>query len=172
MGSKPLIQLYDSAGIGLIIKHPSGVRYTNQVGGTACLQWEAEGVYVPLYSEIIPQAHMLRDHFTGHKWKGACSNGIDDETADLIDEILWKNIITRFIKVDRTKLDDCVEAWIHVNISAPPEKPVVNYDEDSGTGIAPDGDTVHDKDHPMPVLLYPIFGFGESQGILTWENSD
>jgi|GEM_PF-608699 len=172
MSQKPLIQLYDSVGIGVIIKHPSGVRYGNQVGGVAVLQWEAEGVYVPLYSDIIPQERMLHDHFAGHKWKSNCFNGIDTETADFVDEVLQANITTRFIKVDRTKLDESVEAWIHVTISAPPEKPVVNYDEDAGVGIAPDGDTVHDKDHAMPVLLYPIFGFGDCYGILTWENSD
>ncbi len=172
MAVKPLIQLYDAIGIGLIIKYPSGVRYSNQVGGVACLQWEAEGVYVPLYNDIIPQEQMLRDHFTGHKWKGACFNGIDTETADYIDDILQANITTRFIRVDRNRLDESVEAWIHVLISAPPDKHIVNYDEDKGIGVSSDGDTMHDKDHAMPVLLYPIFGFGESYGILTWTNSD
>ncbi|AUX40429.1 uncharacterized protein SOCE26_018300 [Sorangium cellulosum] len=45
-----LIRLYD-AGLGLIIKHASGVLYTNQTCGVCCAQPELEGVFVPLDAE-------------------------------------------------------------------------------------------------------------------------
>lgn len=46
--STPMISLDYIGGLGIIILCPSGVRYTNQVGGVATLFPEVEGVYVPL----------------------------------------------------------------------------------------------------------------------------
>ena len=172
MPRKPLIKLYDSNGIGVIIKYPSGVLYSNQVGGTACLQPTVEGVFVPFYSEVIAQEQMLIDYFIGPKWGGACMNGIDDDDADKIDEILQANIVTRFIHVDRTRLSESVEAWIHVVMGTTPHKRPESYNGATGMGITSDGDYIFDKDFEQPVPFYSIYGFGKCQGILTWCNSD
>lgn len=49
--SKPIIEIWDSVGLGLIIEYPSGVVIVNQTGGTACLHSECEGVYLPLAND-------------------------------------------------------------------------------------------------------------------------
>ena len=43
---KPLVVLYDSMGLGLIIEFSSGVEYTNQAGGYSCMQPRQEGIYI------------------------------------------------------------------------------------------------------------------------------
>ncbi len=85
---KPLIELYATTGTGLIFPCESGVLYTNQTGGYACLHPVEEGVYAPLYGKLIDQEKKLFNYFTESKYGGWCSNGIDLEDADIIDEIL------------------------------------------------------------------------------------
>jgi hypothetical protein len=66
------VQLWDSDTVGLIVLDETGVRYTNQVGGTACGHPVATGFYVPLrlHSEIpvtitSTDAGLLPDSFVG-----------------------------------------------------------------------------------------------------------
>lgn len=143
---KPIIRLWEQKGIGLIICYPSGVLYSNQAGGYACLQPEIEGVFVPLVDCVKghKQEEHLRKHFTGPKWKGHCYDKIDGKTADFIDKILADSYITKRLKVDRSKLNKSFEAWIHINILS---------DE-------------RDSD------LREFHGFESTNGIITWENSD
>ena len=82
---KAEIDLYNTEHLGLIIMIKSGVIYTNQTGGYACLHPETEGVYVPLSNEKSELLNKLMEYFTGSKWKGCCWNGIDEETAAFID---------------------------------------------------------------------------------------
>ena len=42
------VKLLDNRGLGLIVKCPSGVRYSNQSGGPICFWLNAEGAFVPL----------------------------------------------------------------------------------------------------------------------------
>ena len=88
MSSQPLIQLYDSVGLGLVLLWPTGVLYSNQTGGTSCLHPEAEGAYLPLVDELIDQEALLRQLFTGPRWRGACDSGIDEATAGEVERIL------------------------------------------------------------------------------------
>jgi hypothetical protein len=44
----PLIRLWNTGGIGLILLYPSGIWYTNQTGGYSCFHPEVEGMFVPL----------------------------------------------------------------------------------------------------------------------------
>src|SRR5438105_11225868 len=81
-----VVELWEYHGIGLILLVPSGVRYTNQTGGTACYFPQAEGVFVPLPDDTNVVLGWLTDYFTGPKWQGACWHGIDEETADYLDE--------------------------------------------------------------------------------------
>ena len=67
MEVQPLIKLWDSVGLGLVIIYPSGVRYTNQTGGTSCWHPQEEGVFVPLRDEMVDQEDLLYKHFTGPK---------------------------------------------------------------------------------------------------------
>ena len=55
MGStslKPLIRLYDMVGTSLIVPAKTGVIYSNQTGGTACLQPQQEGFVIPFCNDI------------------------------------------------------------------------------------------------------------------------
>jgi hypothetical protein len=115
MPSNPLIRLYDLTSWGVVISFPSGVLYSNQTGGYACLQPEEEGVFVPLSNEIFGQMEMLVEYFS-KKLKGACASGISIETADYLDHVLSLNPATRFLKIDRRRLSDSHEAWIYIDI--------------------------------------------------------
>ena len=136
----PRIQIWESTSLGLVISCPTGIMVSNQVAGHACYHPEIEGVYLPLQVE----ADELERHFVGPKWQGWCMEGIDKESADFLDEFLLRNGNTKGIRVDRERLADSWEAWIHVRISA-------------GTG---------DADSQQ------FSGFGEATGVLTWQNSD
>ena len=141
---KPVISLWPLNGIGLIIAHPSGVLYMNQVGGYACNHPRMEGAFVPLMDPDIDQQKALEDYFTGPKWHGHCYNGIDAETADFVDGVLATSPLTRRLHVNREKLAASEEAWIHVRIAP-------NEDEKSFGKFA---------------------GFPSGMGVITWENSD
>lgn len=142
--SKSVINLYQFEGIGLIVSHPTGVLYSNQTGGYACLSPKLEGAFVPLTNPLVNQQEKLEEYFTGSKWKGHCYNNIDKETADFVDAILALSHLTSRLKVNRDKLNESHEAWIHVVIL--PD----NREED----------------------LQEFSGFASNLGILTWENSD
>lgn len=116
MANKPVILLYDLNGIGLIIPWPSGVVYQNQVGGYSCQQMQEEGVFVPLENGVRQLHEELHAYFTGPKWDGWCDRHIDDETAEFVDSVLARMHDHEFIKVDRSRLTDSMEAWIHLDV--------------------------------------------------------
>lgn len=124
----PDIFLIDFQGLGLIIDYPIGIAYSNQVGGYSVLPMSREGVFMiidPVISDSDNQElriyEILFNHFTGKKWGGWCSKGIDIETADFIDSILEKSLHCKYmdLKVNRNKLENCMEAWIEVTFSFP-----------------------------------------------------
>lgn len=112
----PIVDLCERAVPGLIVSHPSGVAFTNQVGGYACHHPVMEGVYIPLNRAELHQA-FDQYFFYGPKWQGHCYRGIDEETADVVDRLLASHPLTRGIVVDRSRLGASVEAWIHVTIA-------------------------------------------------------
>jgi hypothetical protein len=137
-----LIRLHD-AGLGLIIEHPSGVFFTNQTRGVCCDHPEIEGVFVPLDAEA--SWLRLNAHFEGPKYRGTgAMHGLDEEDAVFIESVLRDGRIGVPVMVDRSRLDDSHEAWVHVLI---------------------EGET-----EPFPT----ISGFGPypRRGVLTWPNSD
>ncbi len=132
---KPTIRLSQTDSLGLIILMKTGVLVSNQTGGYSCLQSEAEGVYVPLGKD----ARELEEFFSDVNYVG-----LDEKMADHIDGILVRDAITRFLRVDRSRLEESHEAWVFVDM------------------LAVDGD-------PGAPL---ISGFSATKGILTWPNSD
>ena len=142
--NEPIVKLWQAGGIGLILLHGSGVFYTNQTGGHACSHPEAEGTYVPLHDELLRQQKLLREHFTGPKWGGWCTDGIDEETAVFIDEVLARSPYTDMLRVDRGRHEESHEAWIYVRIEV--------AEGEAGR------------------LLWQ--GLAVRDGVLTWENSD
>lgn len=139
---KPLVELCEFSGIGLLVEYPSGIRYTNQIGGYACLHPEVEGIFIPLTNSLVSQQEKLKRFFTGPKWKGHCDHGIDKETADFVEAVLTESFCTAAIRVNQQRLADSYEAWIHVIVS-------------------PDG---------QPSEMWR--GLNNMNGIITWENSD
>lgn len=138
----PLIRLFE-AGLGIIIQHPSGVLYTNQTCGTCCDHPEVEGVFVPFDAEESWQR--LSAHFEGPKYRGSgAMRGIDEDDAAFIESVMREGRIDVHLIVDRSRLEESHEAWVHVLI---------------------EGET-----EPFP--LASGFGPYPRRGVLTWPNSD
>jgi Family of unknown function (DUF6210) len=128
----------------LVIEHPSGVTYKNQVGGVTCWQAELEGVLAPLDVGDDDVERIM-----GFRYKPG--HGLSVEHADAIDAILAAKRSTRHVTVDRLRLAESLEAWVHV--------------------------TVATENEPASGLLGPsyfgaVFGFGRVTGVLVWLNSD
>jgi hypothetical protein len=140
--ARKIIKLYDLGQLALIVDWPSGVIYRNQVGGNVCAQEEQEGVLVPLDfgDEVLARIEEL-PYPNGRQ-------GITVEIADALDEILAAQASIPQLSVDRAKLDESQEAWVHVRFG-----PCRPYRQGE---VAIDG----------------IFGFDGGAGVLTWINSD
>ncbi|MCA9911812.1 MAG: hypothetical protein KC496_00620 [Anaerolineae bacterium] len=154
MNAKPLIKLWDAGGIGVIIEYPSGVCYSNQVGGTACLHPAIEGVYVPLVDKDVDQEKQLFDYFVDPKrlWnRPDVARDVNADDADFVDSILHARYHTRIIRVDRSRLHESHEAWVYVEITAQPADQALH-------GSSAGSETMR--------------GFGTCKGVLTWANSD
>ena len=110
----PIITLYEHVGLGLIIAYPSGVTYSNQTGGTSCLQPNIEGVFVPLRNdcaepsrELLSAENELFAYFTGPKWRGTgATRGIDTEDVDFIERILAEQRLDHCITVNNSRRHD------------------------------------------------------------------
>ncbi|AAN48906.1 DUF6210 family protein [Leptospira interrogans] len=111
--NRPIIRLWGMENIGLIIEYQTGIIYSNQTGGYACLQPEVEGVLVPLEDLENKIQQSLQKYFTGPKWRSWCNDGIDEETADFIDSLLKPFY---YLKVNRSKLLQSHEAWIYMEL--------------------------------------------------------
>jgi hypothetical protein len=146
-GTKWLILLYDLEQAGVIVECPSGVRYRNQVGGNACFQAEEEGVLAPL--ELNQEAE---DRLETGPYPGGGA-ALTDAHADAIDGILASHPNTSFLKVDRARLRDSMEAWVYVILVTP---------ESTSTSA----------DLEKTRYFGPVYGFGATKGVLTWPNSD
>lgn len=152
---KPTIQLYDSVGTGLIIACGSGVMISNQTGGTSCLHPEVEGVFVPLRNDcqfetglfMSPEVELSK-FFEGSKHRGSGAVcGLDEEDADFIQSVLNRARLCPPISVDRERLNDSHEAWVHVVVTG-------DESDESYSSIF-----CHFEPYPRPAIF-------------TWANSD
>jgi hypothetical protein len=151
--SQPHIKLWDHVGLGIILSWPTGIIYSNQTGGTSCLAPEMEGAFIPLQNDctlpdnvLLSPAKDLWDYFTGPRWNGTgATNGLEEADGNFIDDLLRKASLFPALRVDRTRLADSHEAWVHVIISS-------------------------DESDDLPIFAgftpYP------RAGVLTWQNSD
>lgn len=136
--AKPVVDMCTHPVPGLIVLCRSGVLYTTQTAGTLCGHPMAEGVFVPLPGVFGENAFdMLADC--------GAYDGCSEEEADAVDAILAARGQGKWLKVDRSRLNESAEAWVYVEIASA------------------------ESDY-VPVLS----GFGPypMHGILTWENSD
>lgn len=145
------IDLLEHVGLGLILAWPSGVVITNQTGGTSNLSPELEGVFVPLRnyrthkgSVLISPENELFAYFARDKWGGSgATEGIDLDDAEFIETTIDNLFPT--IRVDRDRLAESHEAWIHVKVFG---------------------------DEPCDSPLFSGFAPYPRAGVLTWQNSD
>jgi len=147
---KPIIEIWDSVGLGIIIEYPTGILVSTQTGGTACLHPEIEGIYLPLSNDYtIPEKIFLspeidlNDYFI-EKYNGTGAiNGIDKEDIEAITDILKEYKLDEMISINVQKAKQSHEAWIHILLQESERYSIVK-------GFEP----------------YP------RNGILTWNNSD
>ncbi len=118
------VDLYGSFGIGLIIPHPTKIVISNQVAGHANYIQAVEGFYVPINNDSYTDGSATKlqgelDNWFCHgpKYKGWCSRGMDEEDAKFIDALLLKARSGMKIEVDRSQLQSCTEAWVHVIVT-------------------------------------------------------
>jgi Family of unknown function (DUF6210) len=136
---RPLkVVLHDFPDLGLIVKAATNVIYTNQTGGIECWHPEVEGFLVPLRTHLgLRELNALRSLCSD------CDDGIDSETADELESVL-AGFGFKGIRVDRSKLTESWESWIHVILSG-----------ELGLDVPLEG--------PRPERL---------EAVLTWPNSD
>ena len=102
----------------LILLEPSGITFTNQVGGTGCEHPTAEGILVPVgHDHPVERPELgLTERLWDMDW--GSYGGITSDFEDEIEEVLSSNSHTAHIRVDRNRLRDHREAWIHVVVGA------------------------------------------------------
>ncbi len=149
--NKPLIEIWDSVGLGIIIELPTGVMISNQTGGTSCLHPKIEGIFLPLSNdyckdslEFLSPEIELTNYFENSKHNGnGAIKGIDNDDADKINSIISKFGLDELIEIDLARLTESHEAWIRIKINKSKRTNLI-----SG------------------INKYPL------HGILTWSNSD
>ena len=161
----PLVEVPTEIGLSLVLKWPSGCAYFNQTGGHACLQSWAEGLLVPLAGASTSTEERLYELFGSRssKYGGHCSREIDELDARHIDALLAAHHRAfagqQIIRVDRARLADSHEAWVHVVIAPHPTRPARLP---LAMGALEDGHA----------FFWPFFGLPSSEAVLTWNNSD
>jgi hypothetical protein len=55
---------------GVLVPMPTGIRWSNQVGGTCCYHPEVEGLYVPLPISMEDREDVLLDWGSHHDYQG------------------------------------------------------------------------------------------------------
>lgn len=133
------VKLYWLEAPMLLIADADGAAYFNQVGGTSCSQEELQGFLCPL---DLDEAGYERLEKICSPPSLIDTASISNEVADAIDELLASKPSTAFVRVDRDRLADSCEAWIHVIMESGMNAPV------------------------------PMHGFGAARGVLTWPSSD
>lgn len=107
--------LWDMCGAGLIVPRSSGVRFSNQVGGGACFQRSLEGIFIPINqdSQRGDYVHTLEAKLMGIFHDIVTMGGTQ---ADQIDSVLAESELTKGIIVDRGRISESCEAWVHVAV--------------------------------------------------------
>ena len=143
-----IVRLYDHVGTALVIPHPTGIVYSNQAGGHACLQPQAEGCLAPIANDggLAPEysfrgpENELFEYFAS---LGSCGAPLTETDAQQMEAIMRRPPLWSGFSVDRDRLADSVEAWVFVIIEETDPSPVL----------------VEGLKHPV-------------HAILTWTNSD
>lgn len=110
----PLVELWDlPLGLTLIVARPTGVNFTNQVGGIACFHPIVEGVLIPLHMRPMPPGDPLENYY-----ESRLRPPLPEQRCALIREWLeWADLVDVFEPRGDTEL---AEAWIPVRILREP----------------------------------------------------
>lgn len=167
---KKTVLLHSLEQLGLLILCESGVLYTNQAGGVSCMQPSEEGMLALIEDDYKMNSSLYK---IARHLKNAV--GLTEEDADFIDNVFRNNTSTSFLTVDRDRLANSMEAWLYVIIGDQPNEPLDAYDFSSANIMEYGSQSQwYEKrySHINKPTLLPIYGFGESKGVLTWANSD
>ena len=146
---KKVVNLLPLKQLALILHEPTGIYYSNQAGGMMCYHPETEGVLV-FVGDRFDRLYDKLSHSYFHLYDD--TDGLKKEDADYLDSIFMRK--AKYLRVDRSKLEESMEAWIHVVFE--PGFPKIERDI-----------------HSMFSGLSPFCsGFDCKSGILTWDNSD
>ena len=136
-----------------------------------------EGYLVPFAGEHSDKCERLLSHFTGPKWGGWCAEFIDAETADVIDSILTDVPGRDQIRVDRTKLIDSREAWVHVKIEGPllglrehdePSEAILTWPNSDERCCWSQGESVDEPENcPLPTIDPQLYTKSIIRGLTT-----
>ncbi len=116
MSRKRQICLWNLDQAALIILEKSGITYFNQTAGVFCRHSEAERILAPITND--PPLDNLHFGSLNYKLQQLTLNKqiLKETDADAIDKLLQKNFGGDAIFVDRERLNESCEAWIHVKI--------------------------------------------------------
>lgn len=105
----------DSDGcVGLIVCHPTGVKYESQTGGMACNHPEVEGAWVPGFAFNERTPHMEKVHDL------LCWGGDREWTEEELKRIeAAVSAECHYIQLDRERLGILEEAWIPIVFVGP-----------------------------------------------------
>ncbi len=107
------ISLYSLEQAVIILLAEDGVVYSNQAGGSACMQPKERGTLVPISND--PPLADLHKGSLPFKLTAVCRGliGIDSKVADALDSVL-KAALGHSILVDRSRIGESMEAWVYV----------------------------------------------------------
>lgn len=134
------IILWDMSDAALIVPRQTGVLYSNQVGGTACLQPSLEGILVPIALEtpLEDQAHAL-PAMLGKIFED-CADAMENAHADAVDSVMASCIYTQGITVDRSRMADSCESWVYVQLVETEYGPIKGIAESNAVLTWPNSD--------------------------------
>jgi hypothetical protein len=142
--SRKEICLYDLDRLGLILSEPSGVFYHNQVCGHSCLQKFEEGIFSYIRDDGN-ELHKTVSEYMLYK------DRLTPEDADFLDDQFIQSSDAKYLRIDRNRLNDSMEAWVYVTI------------DQSLTGELKDESVYYNT---------AFKGFTCARAVLTWDNSD
>jgi hypothetical protein len=138
------ICLYDLNRLGLILLEPSGVFYYNQVCGHSCLQKFEEGIFSYIRDDGQELYKSVSEYLL---YKNSLATG----DADFIDSQFIQSCDAKYLRVDRNRLGNSMEAWVYVIIDQ----------------------SLNDDMKNESVYYNTAFkGFACTGAVLTWDNSD
>ena len=96
----------------LVVEAPTGVKFSFQVGGSIHWQRSVQGVIYPIPALGLAGAEVLGGQLHSIAFELV---SISDQEADRIDA-LFAGSRSIELKVDRSKLSDSCDSWIHMTL--------------------------------------------------------